>query len=295
MPAATLPPFQSSERTGEAAAPDLLAIRDAITSAVDAGVWATTPPPQEITIAGIRALRFIPNGESRGTVLHFHGGGFRLGCPEQVGPFAAALAARCSVSVICPAYRLAPEHPFPAGLSDGWSVLHELEALDNLPLILSGDSAGGGLAASLAALSTSNTFRPAGLSLISPWLDLTVDSSSYQQNAASDPIFSAASAREAAQLYLQGHSPDDPLASPLCGSANGLPPTLINVGAGEVLLDDAKLFHNKLIAEDIPTQLHIVKDMEHVAVTRSFVLAGAKETFETLVSFISSRLSSTAE
>ena len=74
-------------------------------------------------IGGVRCLRFSPSGNPRGTLLHMHGGAFRIGCPEQIAPFAAALAEACAVTVICPAYRLAPEHPFPAGLNDGYAVL----------------------------------------------------------------------------------------------------------------------------------------------------------------------------
>ena len=116
------------ERTGQNAPPDLLARREALATAIRAGMWITKPPPQEVILRGIRTLIFRPARKSRGTVLHLHGGAFRLGCPEQVGPFAAALAERCGVTVVCPAYRLAPEHPFPACLSDARTVIMALPA-----------------------------------------------------------------------------------------------------------------------------------------------------------------------
>ena len=142
-----------SERIGHAASLDLIAQRSAIDAAVRSGLWQCDAVPAERRIAGVRCLDFTPPGEPRATILHLHGGGFRLGCPEQIAPFAAALASRCQVNVVCPAYRLAPEHPFPAALVDGWSVLSALMT-DDGPLILSGDSAGGGLAAGLAALAS---------------------------------------------------------------------------------------------------------------------------------------------
>lgn len=279
---ATLPP----ERAGQPATPELLARRDAITAAMDAGVWRTDPPAQESMIGGIRSLRFMPPGESRGTVLHIHGGGFRLGCPEQVGPFAAALAKRCDVTVVCPAYRLAPEHPFPAGLADALTVMMALTDSTRSRLVVSGDSAGGGFAAGLAALSAGHAVRLAGLALLSPWLDLRVNSSCYEDNAASDPLFSAESAREAAALYLQGLSPNTSLASPLLDPVESFPPTFINVGDGEVLADDARRLHDKLRAAGIPALLQIVEGMEHVAVTRGLALRGAAETFAALGTFI---------
>ena len=125
-----------------------------------------------------------------------------------------------------------------------------------------------------------------GLMLLSPWLDLRVESPSYRENTASDPLFSAQSAREAAALYLQGFSPGDKLASPLLGPVENFPPTFINVGTGEVLADDARRLHKKLRAASICSQLQIVEAMEHVAVTRDLTLTGAGETFEALAAFV---------
>lgn len=279
-----------AERQGKAAPPDLEERRRGLAGAVAAGYFRTEPEPEEISLAGVRALRFQPEGQSRGTILHLHGGGFRLGCPESVGPFAAALARRCQVTVVCPAYRLAPEHPFPAGIRDGWAALEALTTTGQRPLILSGDSAGGGLAASVAQLATAAGIPPGALLLLSPWLDLRVNAESYRRNGDSDPLFSEEAARTAADLYLQGLSPADPLASPLIGPVEGLPPTFINVSDCEVLEDDARHFHDRLADAGIPVELLIVPGMEHVAVTRNFALPGAEQTFEALVAFIDRQL-----
>jgi acetyl esterase/lipase len=79
---------------------------------------------------------------------------------------------------------------------------------------------------------------------------------------------------------------DNRLASPLHGSVAGFPPTLINVGKGEVLLDDAQLLFDRLYTAGIAAELHPVEGMEHVAVTRDRTLPGSAETFEKLVTFI---------
>ena len=271
-----LPP----ERPGHAAPADLSARRAELAQAVAAGYWRTEPEAEQIEIGGVRCLRFAPSIAPRGTVLHIHGGAFRIGCPEMMGPFAAALATRCGVTVICPAYRLAPEHPFPAGLNDCLAVL---AALAEGPVILSGDSAGGGLAASVAADPPASL---AGLALLSPWLDLTVSRASYAANAQTDPLFSAASAQEAAVLYLQGVAPDEPRASPLLGPVGGFPPTLINVGAGEVLLDDARALHARLRESGVPARLEVIEAMDHVAATRDRTLPGAAQAFDGLAAFI---------
>jgi monoterpene epsilon-lactone hydrolase len=266
-----------------------------MTAAIAAGTWRIDAPQYEANLSGVRVLRFPPpHRPARGVVLHLHGGGFRIGCPEMLAPFAAALAASCGVEVICPAYRLAPEHPFPAGLADAHTVMTALLKCSERPLIVSGDSAGGGLAAGLAALSAMDKVRPAGLVLLSPWLDLTVTSRSYDEHAASDPLFSRGSALAAAGLYLQGTSPQDPLASPLFGSVAGFPPTLISIGQEEVLSDDGQRFYLALKAAGIEADLHALTGMQHVAVTRNLSLKGAKETFAALAQFVDRRLMSCA-
>ena len=280
----TLPP----DRPGHAAPDDLIERRAGLAAAVAAGVWRSDPAPEVVEIGGVRCLRFSPPTQSRGTVLHIHGGAFRLGCPEMIAPFAAALAVKCRVSVVCPAYRLAPEHPFPAGLRDAQRVMM---ALDTGGLIVSGDSAGGGIAAGLAALVARDAHPLGGLVLLSPWLDLTVSAASFDTNAAHDPLFSGEAAREAAMLYLQGRSPHDGQASPLLGPIDRFPPTLINVGAGEVLIDDARAFFERLSTAGVVARLDVVEGMTHVAVTRDLALPGAAEAFNLLAAFIDERLS----
>ncbi len=224
--------------------------------------------------------------DPRGTLLHMHGGAFRIGCPEQIAPFALALAQACAVTVICPAYRLAPEYPFPTGLNDGLAVLSALAETATTPLILSGDSAGGGLAASLAALAHQAGIPLSGLALLSPWLELSVTDPAYTTNAATDPLFSAEAAREAAALYLQGHNANDPLASPLLGEVSGYPLTYLNVGTGEVLAGDALRLRDRLEQSGVPVTFNAIEGMQHVAVTRDMGLAGSEETFAELAGFV---------
>jgi len=275
-----------AERPGRPAPAELAARREGMAGAIAGGHWRTDPAPAEVVLDGVRVLRFRPAGAARGVVLHLHGGGFRQGCPEMIGPYAAALAERCGVEVVCPAYRLAPEHPFPAGLNDAAKVYRALRREGAAPLIVSGDSAGGGLAAGLTALATSEGQAPAGLILLSPWLDLTVTAKSYQANAATDPLFSREAATAAAELYLQGHPPTDPLASPLFAPLAGFPPTLVNIGDGEVLADDGRALDQALQAAGVAAELQTVPGMDHVAVTRGLTLRGAPETFAAVAGFV---------
>ena len=276
------------ERPGRPADPDLVERRGQMQAAVDAGTWKTKQPPLETTLAGRRCLRFKPEGRPRGYLLQLHGGGFRIGRPEFESLFAEALARRCQIEVVVPQYRLAPEAPFPAGLVDAYETLQALlDEVGDAPLIVGGDSAGGGLAAALGVLCAGNNgLRIDGLVLLSPWLDVRVTAPTYASNAATDPMFSKESADIAAELYLQGFDPTHPLASPLLAEISAYPPTLISVGTGEVLADDSRLFHAKLLAAGVESRLSAIDGMNHVAVIQGLTRPGAAETFEEVVAFV---------
>jgi acetyl esterase/lipase len=257
-------------------------------AAIAGGMFATKTPAAEKALAGLRTLCFDPEGEPRAAMLQLHGGGFRIGRPEFEAPLCEALAARCSIAIAVPQYRLAPEAPFPAGLKDAVAALEVLaEEAGDLPLIVGGDSAGAGLAASLGILSANADAPPiAGLVLLSPWLDLTVTAASYEKNAATDPLFSTESAQIAADLYLQGHAADQPLVSPLFADISAYPPCFISVGTGEVLRDDSLAFHEKLRFAGLDSELLAIDGMEHVAVVRDMAATGSQETFNAMTAFI---------
>jgi acetyl esterase/lipase len=272
------------ERTGYPAGEDIVAARTALEAARLAGQWRTEPPGEEELLAGRRALVFRPAGPPRARILHLHGGGFRMGCPEWEGPLARVVADRAQVEVHALQYRLSPENPFPAGVND---ALAALEALDSdLPLVIAGDSAGGGVAASAALAATASGIPLAGLILLSPWLDLTVTAATFDSNAASDAMFSRAAAESAAALYLQGHDPRDPLASPLFADLLRLPPTLLSVGSGEVLAEDSRAFHRRLTEAGVTSRLLDLPGMDHVAVVRDLAAPGSAETLAAMLDLL---------
>ncbi len=257
-------------------------------AAVNAGAWKIEKLPLQTTLAGRRCLRFKPDGKTRGYVFQLHGGGFRIGRPEFESLFAEALVKRCQVEVVVPQYRLAPEGPFPAGLIDAHECLLALrDEVGKAPLIVGGDSAGGGLAASLGVIRGEIID---GLVLLSPWLDLRVSAASYASNAATDPMFSRESASIAAELYLQGFDPAHPLVSPLLAPITTYPPTLISVGTGEVLRDDSMLFYEKLLSAGVQSHLSAIDGMDHVAVVRGMTHPGAAATFEEVAKFIDANI-----
>lgn len=202
--------------------------------------------------------------DSRNTVLYFHGGGYRLGSAERSSAFASRFAAAAGATVVVVEYRLAPEHPFPAGLHDAAAVYGHFLGQGHDEVVLAGDSAGGGLAAALTvAARQAGLPRPKALVLMSPWLDLTCRAGTFASRAETDQLFSLQSAEQASAMYLQGHPPDDPLVSPVAAPLDGWPATLVFASTDEVLLDDSLGFASGLALARVPVTARLVPGVPH--------------------------------
>ena len=210
----------------------------------------------------------MPKDQRRtGVILYLHGGGYTCGSLEYAKGFAAALASECGVRVFCPAYRLAPEHPYPAALDDALESYQYLLQKGYEPgqIMLAGESAGGGLIYCLCLkLKELGMELPCGLIGISPWTDLTGSGDSYRENRENDPSMTPELLRFYAGCYTQ--DPTDPLCSPLFGDLTGLPPSLLFVGGDEVMLDDTRALHEKLLAAGCRSRLHIAPERWHAYV-----------------------------
>lgn len=175
-------------------------------------------------------------------VLYLHGGGYCVGSwATHQGPV-THLAVAADAVVYAPNYRLAPEHPHPAALEDALDAYRWLLAEGVRPedIALAGDSAGAGLALCAAIeIRDSDLPAPASLVLLCPWTDLHCDSESMTEKASLDPLLRVSWTRSCASAYLDGRDPSDPACSPLFANHQGLPPTLVQVGSDEILLDDA--------------------------------------------------------
>ena len=175
------------------------------------------------------------------TVLHFHGGGYCVGSPRMARTWAAHLSARTGAQVVLPDYRLAPPHAHPAALDDAHAVLSALLG-DAAPasIVVSGDSAGGGLALSLLlALRDTGAPLPAGCILMSPWLDLTRDRAADPALVRRELLLNPPWLRACATAYADPAAWADPGVSPLRAPHHGLPPLLIQAASDDLLAPDA--------------------------------------------------------
>ena len=181
-------------------------------------------------------------------ILFLHGGAYLTGSPATHLGLMARLAQLTGWQVACPDYRLAPEHPAPAAFDDAVAAHARLRALGYAPsqIVLGGDSAGGGLALALLAELCARGEAPAGLFAFSPWTDLAMTGTSLHSNAAHDPLLPVTRMPDVVAMVLGGFDARDPRISPLYARYHAPPPVFIQVGRGEILLDDSRRMAERL-------------------------------------------------
>lgn len=199
-------------------------------------------------------------------ILYLHGGGYTAGGLDYAKGFGGLLAAQTHISVLCAAYRLAPEHKFPAAQDDAMEAYQYLLDHGFPPehIAIAGESAGGGLALSLALrLRDEGKPMPACIVAISPWADLTLSGSSYNNNVRLDPTLIRESLAYYVIAYAAGHE-DEAYVSPVLGDFTGFPPTLMFAGSDEILLSDAKTVCKRLKKAGVSCKLVVEEGMWHV-------------------------------
>ena len=251
---------------------------------------------EDVYVGELPCAMITPKDElSHGVVLYLHGGGYVGGNLDYAKGFGTVLAAKCGIRVLCVAYRLAPEHVFPAALDDCLEAYGYLLAngFDPSQILLCGESAGGGICYSLCQkLREKGRTLPAGILAISPWTDLTSEGNSYTLNEKNDPSMTKDRLKYFADCYVYGTSsvgkklhprtnpnPENdkevkrnPKISPLFDTQEKMPPSLILVGGDEIMLDDSVKLHEKLLLAGRTSELIIAPDLWH-----GYVLYDLKE------------------
>lgn len=171
------------------------------------------------------------------------------------------------LQVFVPDYPLAPEHPFPAAIEALHAFLLSLVKSGHDPkqITICGDSAGGALALELTQFLVQQQISINSLILISPWLDLTQSGSSHQTLKEFDPMVEwEPTLIDWIDGYRGAASTSDPRLSPLFGSFQNLPRTLIQVGSREILLSDSIRCAALLREAKIEVELDVYDSMWHV-------------------------------
>jgi epsilon-lactone hydrolase len=201
---------------------------------------------------------------SNKVLVYVHGGCFLLGDINSHKPLVSHMVNRMAIPGLFIEYGLAPEKPYPQGVNDLVGVIREfVETNPNKKLILAGDSAGGGLIAT--AIPRLVDIKPESIEtcvLLSPWVDLSCSSKSFNDNAEIDPVLSPAEMRNFASAYMVDTALAE--ANPIERLECLFPPTLILVGTNEILIDDSKITHAKIQKQQKKVKLSIYKGQTHV-------------------------------
>ncbi len=226
-------------------------------------------------------------------LLYLHGGGFVSGSGANYLPLAADISAAARCAVLLPDYRLAPEHPFPAGLENcirafEWMLAHGPRgAAPSRATFIAGDSAGGGLTLStLLALRDRRRPLPNGAIPMSAFTDLTLASESIQSQSETELYMHPSCLPEFVRLYMGAGDARDPLASPVFGDYTGIPPLLIQVGDYEVIRDDSTRVAAKARAAGVDVKLEVWPGQVHVFQIRG--LPESREAVGHIADFIKS-------
>ena len=227
---------------------------------------------EEIQIGDIPAEKYILQAKdsedsSSKVMLYLHGGGYIFGSYKAYRSFVSKLCKKLHVNAYCINYRLAPENPFPAGLNDAFFTYKWLLEEKSIPpenIIIMGDSAGAGLALALLVRIKSHKLpQPNATICLSPFTDLTLKSETMITKLNDEVFFNIKNIKSSVEAYLGNESPENPEVSPLFANFKGFPPTFIQVGSREVLLDDSLVLARKMREQEVSVTLDVQEGMFH--------------------------------
>ncbi|WP_337182546.1 alpha/beta hydrolase [Shinella sp.] len=254
---------------------------DALCAAFDA------PPPdgmvkQDRLVAGrIAVRRYCPARViSQTRLFYIHGGGFVVGSLASHDAICAGIAEAAGAELVSVDYRLSPEHVWPAAFDDCWAVLVEL-LLENRPVVVIGDSAGGNLAAGIVLKARDEGLKGiAGQALVYPGLGGDLVSGSYAAMAEAPGLSTA----DVAYYRAVYEAPEECAhAFPLrADNLAGLPPAFITGAYFDPLRDDARAYAARLILSGVPVEYREERQMIHAWLRARFMSEGARAGFAAL-------------
>jgi acetyl esterase len=228
--------------------------------------------------------------------LFIHGGGFVDGGVEHCDHVCRDLAERSGFVVVGLSYRLAPQHPFPAGIEDcqdvlTWMVKESPGDMDGSRLAVGGESAGGTFATSLAIWARDhNGPEIAHVAAIYPLADFTLSRIAWEEGNRGNPGVTREICEHVRRLYLPNEDFDNPEASVLFAKHDGLPPTLVVTCGHDVLRNEGIALADSLEAAGIETKHVHFADMPHGFLLMTKLTKRAHETMDLMIAEAARRL-----
>ncbi len=239
---------------------------------------------------GVRVRVYSPL-ERSGPVpglLYIHGGGFVIGDIDTEHAGAATVADSLGIVVVSVDYRLAPEHPYPAGIEDCYAALRWMTdeagklGVDLDRVGVAGQSAGGGLAAGIALLARDRQGPALCFQLLGiPELDDRLETPSMRAFV-DTPMWSRPSAILSWKYYLAGCGEDVPIyAAPArAEDLAGLPPAYVSVAENDPLRDEGIIYASRLVQAGVSTELHMFPGTFHGSVIVPTATVSKRQTAE---------------
>ena len=220
-------------------------------------------------IAGVAVHRVVPNDVvlGKGLFIYVHGGAYVFGGGDASVGEGALIAARSGITAISIDYRMPPDDPHPAAVTDLEMVYRALlETHDATNIGMGGTSAGGGL--SMAAVHHFKALGlpiPGALYLGTPWADLTKTGDTMFTLEGIDRVLVTYDGmlEAAALLYADGEDLKDPLLSPVYGDLAGFPATYLVTGTRDMFLSDTVRVHRKLRNSGVEADLNVYEGLSH--------------------------------
>jgi epsilon-lactone hydrolase len=222
----------------------------------------------EVDIGGVDGeWSIVPGSDEARILIYFHGGGYCSGSIRSHRRMVSEAGRAAGIRTLAVGYRLAPQHPFPAAFDDAltaWRFVRR-QGIAAAHVAVGGDSAGGGLTVALInRLREASEEQPACAWLVSPWTDLTMSGATLSSKDAVDPLIHKPYLEELAGAYLPAAiDRKDPRVSPLYADLRGFPPTLVQIGSDETLLDDSVRLAAAAGTADVAVTLEIWPHMIH--------------------------------
>ena len=211
---------------------------------------------------------FKPVEPALGLVVYAHGGGWVVGALDDFDTLARTLVGQSGCALLLVDYRLAPEHPFPAGLEDVedaivWAASSRRDLTGRaVPLVVAGDSAGANLV-TVAAMETRHAVQLDLQVLFYPVTDVDTTTASYQRYG-EDYLLTRADMQWFLGHYANGHAAADPRIAPLrAEDLSGAPDAWIGLAEYDVLRDEGEAYAQRLAAAGVAVELRHYSDMPH--------------------------------